>query len=80
VYRYGKVIEVVVDCEAASLRETQLVPLPQQFTCSFCHNTEVIPISSGALTCALDLVPTDFFLLLEGKMLSKKADFRTLRI
>jgi hypothetical protein len=34
----------------------------------------------GTLTCALDLVPVDFFLLLEGKMLSKKADFRTLRI
>jgi hypothetical protein len=28
----------------------------------------------------IDLVPVDFFLLLEAKMLSKKADFRTLRI
>jgi hypothetical protein len=80
VYRHCKVTEVVFEGEATSLRETQLVPFAQQFTCPFCHKSEVLPISSGTLTCALDLVPADFFLLLEGKMLSKKADFRTLRI
>jgi hypothetical protein len=75
-YRYCKVTEVVFEGVAASLREGQLVPFAQQFACSFCHNSKVLPVKLQRT----HLVPAYFFLLLEGKILSKKADFRTLII
>lgn len=43
-YRHCKVIEVFFEGEAASLREVQLVPFAQWFVCSFCHNSEVLPV------------------------------------